>query len=435
MTGKGQNFIKRVVESVFAISLVLVFFVVLIIVFNYVFPEGSGLQFIFNQKPEEAGQGDRREMMLQVIQGEKSGTLAGDASWAATLVRARNSVKSKKANDIAWHSAREGMRLQNLDAVQTLEDSSASIRFDARNRIDLGENSLIVIRRLEKDLLFKEKRSYMVVVDGELRGRIGGSDDESDVYLEVETPNAVARLKPGPDNREGIEFKIDVLDDSSSSVTVYSGESEVEAQGEIVVLGDNQLTRIAGEQAPSEPVTLPEPARPIDPANDQVFSYRSLPPRVILEWEKMPGIGKYHLVLATDEDFTRVLINKRLAGNRFRHGNLHEGNYFWKVSSINAAGESRFGPTRRFALQQDQTPPALDVRFPAETVEQAEIEISGETEPDARVFISGVAVGKTEDGRFKHQLSLKRGINVVVVEAVDGAGNVTYQSQLINGKY
>jgi hypothetical protein len=432
--GRGKNFLQRLFEGVIAIALVLFFFAILIMIFNFIFPEGSGLHFLFDKVTDAQRQADRRESELKVAQGNRDSLLIGDDDWAATLVETRNSVKSKKAADIAWQRAKKGMPLGNRDAVQTLESSSAVIKFDARNYIDLGENSLIVIRRLERDLLFKEKRSFMVVVDGELRGRIGGGD-QSDVYLEIETPNAVARLKSDPADQEGIEFKVDVLEESSSAVTIYSGEGEVEAQGETVLLGKNQLTRIVGELAPTAPVTLPAPADMLTPPDRGVFPYRSLPPRISMSWQKQAGTRKYHFILAEDRDFTRILVDKTMTNTAFIHGNLREGDYYWKISSINRAGEGPFSPVRQFTLKQDQLPPALTVNFPPEIIEQPDVVISGESEPGTELYISGQSAVIGADGRFQHKLQLPPGINIVVVEAIDRAGNVSYKSQLINGKY
>jgi len=418
-----------------AIAMVLVFFFVLILVFNSIFPEGSGLHFIFDQPDETKRKStDRDQTELQVARGDHADFLFGDSAWAATLVRTRNLVKSKKADAIAWQSAREGIKLGNLDAVQTLDASSATIKFDDSNFIELGDNSLIVIRRMEKDLLFKEKRSFMVVVDGELRGRIGGGD-ENNVYLEVTTPNAVARLQSNPDDQDGIEFKIDVMEDAASAVTIYSGSGEVEAQGETVILGKNQLTRIEGELAPTQPVTLPDPVSLIWPAKNKTFPYRSLPPRVKFSWKSQPDAKGYHLLLSSDEEFTDILIDKKLRKPEFMHGNLRQGNYYWKVSSMNSAGEGAFGIPRGFTLVQDQLPPPLEVSFPPENVTQKKIEISGKTEPTSRVYISGAEIVPADDGVFRHDLQLKRGINVIVVEAVDPAGNISYQSRLINSRY
>ena len=431
---KGQIFLQRIIEGMFAIGLVLVFFFVLIMVFNAIFPEGSGLQFIFSERPNEEAATLRGQSDLQVARGDGADMLFGDDSWAATLSQVRNSVKSKKAGAIVWKSARRGIQLHNLDAVQTLDDSSAIIKFDDKNMIELGDNSLIVIRHMERDLLFKEKRSFMVIVDGELRGRIGGGD-ESGVYLEVSTPNAVARLKSDPNDAAGIEFKIDVLEDSASTITIYSGEGEVEAQGETVLLGKNQLTRVEGESVPTQPVTLPDPATILTPDRQAVFPYRNLPPRVKLSWKPQAKAVSYHLLLAMDQDFTEILIDKELTRPEFIHGNLREGDYFWKVSSSNFAGEGAFSLPRQFSLRQDQSPPDLEVQFPAETVQQQNVDIYGTTEPAARIYVSGVEVGLKPDGTFRHSIPLKRGINVVVVESVDLAGNISYRSRMINGKY
>ena len=434
MQKRGKNFLQRLLEGVIAIALVLVFFAILIMVFNLLFPEGSGLNFLFDQPDNEQARAIRHNIELKVTNGDGENLLSGEEDWAATLVQTRNSVKSKKAADIAWVSARKGMRLGNLDAVQTLEGSSAVIKFDAKNFIDLGENSLIVIRRLERDLLFKEKRSFMVVVDGELRGRIVGGD-QSDVYLEIETPNAVARLQSNPDDENGIEFKVDVLDDDSSAVTVYSGQGEVEASGETVLLGMNQLSRVEGNMAPTAPITLPSQVEIKNPRNREVFPYRSLPPHVSMAWEAQPVARQYHLLLATDQDFTTVLIDRILTAAEFVHGNLHDGEYFWKVSAISATGEGRFSPVHRFSLVHDQQPPELTVQFPSKAVALPEIEITGSSEPDARIYVAGANVQPGPDGSFRHRLKITPGINIVVVEAIDRAGNVSYQSQLINGKY
>ena len=429
-----QRILQRVVEGLSSIVLVLAFFFVLIMVFNALFPEGSGLQFIFSPQQDGDPSSRSEKAELLVARGDEADLLFNDETWAANLTRTRNQVKSKKADDIAWQTAEQGMQLHNLDAVQTFEESSAQIRFDGNSYVDLGEKSLIIIRRMEQDLLFKEKRSFMVVVDGELRGRIGGGD-ENGTYLEISTPNAVARLQARPESDEGIDFKIDVLGDDASTVTIYAGEGEVEAQGETVFLDSNQLTRIEGDAAPLQPVTLPAPVTLSTPADGELYPYRSLPPRVRLSWEPQPGALEYHLQIASDGNFHELLVDKIVGRPEFTHGNLRDGDYFWRISSLNNAGEGRFGTYRRFRLQQDQSPPLLEVEFPPVVARRQHAEILGRSEPESRLYISGNEIVLDREGRFQHNLPLKRGINVVVVEAVDRAGNISYRSQLINGQY
>jgi hypothetical protein len=61
--------------------------------------------------------------------------------------------------------------------------------------------------------------------------------------------------------------------------------------------------------------------------------------------------------------------------------------------------------------------------------------VQGKTEPGANVFVDGNPVKTSGDGEFRHKLKLQRGINVIVIEAVDLADNVEYRSQLIHGKF
>ena len=61
--------------------------------------------------------------------------------------------------------------------------------------------------------------------------------------------------------------------------------------------------------------------------------------------------------------------------------------------------------------------------------------LKGVTEPGALVFVGGAPVLTSPSGEFEWELELKHGINIVVVEAVDEAGNVAYQSSHIQGKF
>ena len=86
-------------------------------------------------------------------------------------------------------------------------------------------------------------------------------------------------------------------------------------------------------------------------------------------------------------------------------------------------------------MVQDVVPPALAVRFPAKTVRKRRHVLTGSTDPGAKVFVMGKEIDTDADGGFRHNMKLQRGINIIVVEAFDAAGNVAYESRLINRKY
>ena len=287
---------------------------------------------------------------------------------------------------------------------------------------------------MEQDLIFKEKRSYMVVVDGELRGRIGGAEDEG-VYLEVTTPNAVTRLQNTSQSDTPLEFRINVEDDNASTITLFSGEAEIEAQGQTVTLEHDQMTRVVGTAPPSAPVDVPKPVKLKSPANASIFAYRSLPPRVQITWQPLVGMTEYRLQLARDRNFRDKVLDERLHETMFAHGNLRSGEYFWRVSGVQGEDEGAFSQVRHFSLMQDDKPPKLEVNFPAQTVTTSMVEVTGLSEPDSQIFIAGQKITTSSTGEFRYTLPIARGMNVIVVEAVDRAGNVSYSSEMINGVY
>ena len=53
----------------------------------------------------------------------------------------------------------------------------------------------------------------------------------------------------------------------------------------------------------------------------------------------------------------------------------------------------------------------------------------------AIVFVGDQEIPTDETGAFEHRISLELGINLIIVEAVDRAGNVSYQSGMLARKF
>jgi len=60
--------------------------------------------------------------------------------------------------------------------------------------------------------------------------------------------------------------------------------------------------------------------------------------------------------------------------------------------------------------------------------------VKGTTEPGASLLVAGKTVETDGKGRFESIVPLKRGINMVVVESSDAAGNTAYRSLRVDGK-
>ena len=399
------------------------------------FPSGAGQKTIIAYQGPQTSTGLQeqggRELLL--AHGEYDSDLTSQKDVVAVLSLTRNTVKSKSSAAIAWKTAKEGKLLHDRDAVQTLGRSSAEVKFDENSSINMGANSLLIIKRLDQDPLFREKRSFMVLVDGDLRGKLAKSDKNS-VYLEVDTPGAKMRMQSGPMAEGPVDFKISVNPDKSSTIAVYQGVAEIMAQGKKVIVEANQSTVVALDQAPLTPVNLLDPVKLKSPSDTDLYYYRNLPPKVQFAWQSQPDANNYHFVMARDFSFKDIVADEQFSRASFTHGNLMKGTYFWKVSGFDKTIEGFFSETRRFEIIQDKKPPTLNVKFPPKTVYRGRYTLRGETEPGSRVFVGGKPVKTTKTGKFKFNLKLQPGINVIVVEAIDSVNNVVYRSQRVNRK-
>jgi hypothetical protein len=117
-----------------------------------------------------------------------------------------------------------------------------------------------------------------------------------------------------------------------------------------------------------------------------------------------------------------------------------EGSFFWRVASVGPDGDiGPFSAYRRFRVSgggksagtQDRTPPVLRMKAPFHVGGQY-YTIAGQTEPGATVFINDEEVDVESGGGFQKLVGFEKvGRNVVVIKAVDPAGNQKVESQFV----
>ena len=430
-----KKIMRRITEGVIAILLVLFFFSLFLGLLNWLFPTGTSLREIIARQGNSDAAHSRgssgRDLQMDYGDGQLDPSASGDP--AAVLNWVRNSVKSKRASEIAWQSAREGNLLFDRDAVQTLKRSAAEIKFDENTSLNMGPQSLVIIKRISRNTVLNEKRSFMVLVDGELRGMLAPSGPDA-VYLEIDTPGARLRTHSGSESDGPVDFKLSVNDDQSSTIAVYKGSAEISAQGKTVVVNANQSTVVKLNQTPRDPRDLPRALQLKTPAGGKKYYYRDLPPKIQFAWQAYPGATAYHLVLARDPYFREIVTDDQFTDARFSHGNLQKGVYHWKVSAMQDTIEGFFSQIGSFQVVQDRTPPKLKVQFPPEIIYRESYTLRGQVSPGARVFIGGRRITTSGSGKFSHTLKLNPGINIIVVEAFDHVNNVAYRSQRVNRK-
>jgi hypothetical protein len=410
-------------ETLLAVGLVLVFFLIFTGILIASLPQGTELTSFY----ASLVRGERGERGGVDVALEDKGRL-----FIAELTGATRKVKDRAENAVAWSDSRPGISLGNNHAIQTLSRSEAVIAFEDENELQLGENSLVVLRQETGPYNWLARRASLVVLGGEVQGRLAAVREEA-MPLEIVAGGATARLD-GTDGKPA-EFRVTAKDDEKATLKVFSGSAAVRMGDEVaVVRPDEALTLHAGKPL-GEARRIPDAPRPLAPADGEVRVFGATAPEVTLRWSDPGGVDAYRLVVARDAGVEQVVVEDTLADPEFDFASLAPGSYYWRVSGLSDGIESEPSAVYVFRLSRDLEPPRLRVDLPALSVNADRLVVRGATEPGARILIGRTAVATTEAGEFEHTLRLRPGPNLIVVEAVDTHGNAAYFSEYVNAKF
>lgn len=415
-------------ESLLAVVLVGVFALVFLGIFMLMFPKGSGLVDLYG---EMFGGGGRRAETGKEVGGAGEEPAEPDAV-VATLASVSRSVKERGAEAIEWKAARAGMPVYNRQAIQTLARSGAVVALGQRDEMTLGENTLAVFTRPEREDGAGGRQASLLLVGGEIHGSVssqGGAGHD----LAVLTAGGATTIRSG--GRSPAQFAVKVSPEKTSTISIFSGSAEVSAAGKTLRLGPNQAVTVDPSGGTGSVVSLPETPAPVSPADGAVSTFGRAAPRIEFRWTEVGAADGYDLVIARDSEFQNIVLDKAVRDTRFVHGSLAPGRYFWRVSSLHGKAAGPAGPVRELRLVPDTDPPRLDLEIPAEVRDPAGLLVRGRTEPGSRVFIDNERIPVSATGEFERQLVLRRGVNMIVIEAVDAAGNSAYQAKYVNAKF
>ena len=408
-------------------------FVFLFWLLNSIFPLGAGLDVLISSSKVSV-ENKASTRALRIVNNDETNDINANLYSVAVLATTKNLVKYKPSKQLAWEKAKNGISLFTGDSIQTFDASNASIKFTEQSLLELGENSLIVINRLEEDVIWRERKSYLAMLEGTLRGKVN-SHDNKPMFVEITMPSAVASLH-STSTSVPVDFQIKVNANNTSTISVYEGIAEVASlDGKVVKVEENQATVISNSGQLHEPEAMLSAPTLVDPAKDDTYYYKDISPNIRFSWKTEKQTKKSRLLIAKDESFTHLVLEKMVLGNEFIYKNMKQGIYYWKVFSVSETDvEGQPSDVRSLSIRQDSLPPTLKVEFPPAKPGQVDYLVSGTTEPNTTVYISGKEV-KNSNGRFSHKIKLKRGPNIIVVESVDKLGNVSYQSGTLHGSF
>lgn len=357
---------------------------------------------------------------------------------SAHLIYLFNDVRYRKKNEAEWKTARLNMELFNEDGVRTLAQSIAKVKFASGELLQLDENSLIILKP-------ENKREEIDLLSGGVRAsktKILASGSLIDPRIEPRGPN--------PD------FKTKVKEDKTTLVEVYEGIVDVTAQGKTVTLNKGFGTEIKYSKPPSLPKALPPkpdmdapsstemPGSALKMSGEQITSgqlrldIKPVGPPASQQSSSAPQtqmlgqiINNYHIQISTTHTFTNIVLDeinpiKEKVTIDFTKYKLPDGLYYYRVSYLDDMGfEGQYSLPVQFLI--DTTPPLLEISSPRneEEVDTEFVHVEGTTEAWATLKINDKTAQVDEKGKFITALIPAKGKNLIAIEAVDRAGNVT----------
>lgn len=351
----------------------------------------------------------------------------GDLESDARFITVEGDVKFQKGAAGDWKDADTRTALMNGDWVKTGNRASAELIFASGTLYTVGPNALLEIYSSVNPATSRKTNTVKM--------RVGS--------VEVATTTDTSTVRT-PGTQVVVEqqstAQVGVREDQTSIISMRGGASVApEAGGTPVRLasGDKISSTPAGTLSAVKKLTMP-PAL-LSPGDNQVFQ---LGPKLQVQmiWQPQTGANGYVLQVSRSRLFSTQEINTRRQKTAATAEVTSEGSFYWRVASVGPDGDiGPFSGFRRFRVGggstktgiTDRTPPVLRMKAPFHVGGQY-YTIAGATEPGATVFINDEEVDVTSAGAFQKLVAFdKIGRNVVVIKAVDPAGNQKVESQVV----
>lgn len=351
----------------------------------------------------------------------------GDQASDAQFLTVEGDVKFQKGAAGEWKDADARTALVNGDWVKTGDRASAELIFSSGTLYTIGGNALLEIASAVNPSTSRKTNTVKMTVGSV---EVATTTDSST----VRTPGTQVVVESQSAIQVGVDEQKSTIVSTRGAASVAPDKGGAAVR---VVTGEQVSATPAGELSPVKKLTMP-PAL-LSPGDNQVFQL-SPDLKVQMMWQTQGEATAYVLQVSRSRLFSTQEINRRMPKTAATAQVTEEGSFYWRVASVGPDGDlGPFSPFRRFRVTgsgksagtQDRTPPALRMKAPFHVGGQF-YTIAGVTEPGATVFINDEEVDVESGGGFQKLVAFEKvGRNVVVIKAVDPAGNQKVESQVV----
>ena len=271
----------------------------------------------------------------------------------AEVTVARRQVDARPPEATDWSSARPGLDLWRGWRVNTREQASAQIVFRDQSRIELRENTLVIIYGGLGASRGKARRetAEATLDRGALRSRLGAYTGKDAREVTVTTPSAVAEFTGGA--------SLVTVDDTGTSRVANHGEGKAAVRsasdkgpaGPKVRVAPKMGSRVDKGKPPSKPRPLPPTPAWIERGPRTFAAAGELGGTIQGEWGAIAGAASYRVEVSQDPEGNDILVSQIVPASihRFEAQGLPPGDYYASVAAVD--GDSfESPPSERIAF-------------------------------------------------------------------------------------
>jgi len=321
----------------------------------------------------------------------------------------------------AWQQAEIGDLFAESDAIRTGTNSTAALAFIDGSQILINPNTTAAVRTSRIDKLERTAQANIALIKGSLLSQLSKQAQESGAF-KLSAGKAEAVIRSG-------KFWANTNEANTTRIANYDGTMEIKSGEAIITLKKNQGTVVLKGKEPTPPVELlPAPRLQWNGLDTVVFRNE-----LLLQWNPFPNTAKYQIEISSERNFSQNVQTYSTSATSFLLKNLPNETRFVRLQAFDKLGlRGADSPTYRILRSPDTEPPFIFVQdFPIQKgdtltryITLSQLDIQGETEPNATLLKEGEPIAVSPNGTFQFSVLLENlSEKFVLLSAFDAAKN------------
>jgi hypothetical protein len=335
----------------------------------------------------------------------------------AQITKKTGEVDKRRGLLGSWEEAYKGDLLKELDGLKTFVESFANLSFSDGSTVSIEPETQAIIRKSRIDKLDESADTEITLENGSLLAKLSASGKSKSKYI----------LNAGPSQSElkSQNFYAEAEGDQIAKLTNYDGMAIINSNNVTITIQQNEGTIVEEGRDPLPPVKL-LPAPDLIWASKDTIIYRD---QILFPFSEVEKAQEYRVQYSSSLNFDENVVSTITTQTSILLNDLALGTTYVRVQASDELGlKGPFSETVRIIRNVDNKPPPLfldNARNDLLFTQQKSIEISGVTEPNARLFMDGKSIDIERSGQFSIQRDLNQKDQNLTLKAEDRSGNVT----------